>query len=45
VSYDIDEWLKYDWNNNGSYVDKPRAIATFGVFRGNDRIISWREVF
>ncbi|WP_170246275.1 DUF6701 domain-containing protein [Colwellia hornerae] len=45
VSYDAYEWLEYDWNNDGLYNNNPTAVATFGIFRGNDRIISWREVF
>jgi MSHA biogenesis protein MshQ len=45
VSYDAYDWLKYDWDADGVFDDSPSAIATFGVFRGNDRIIHWREVF
>jgi MSHA biogenesis protein MshQ len=45
VSYDAYEWLEYDWNKDGLYNNNPTAVATFGIFRGNDRIISWREVF
>ena len=45
VSYDAYEWLEYDWNNDGLYNNNPTAVATFGIFRGNDRIISWQEVF
>jgi len=37
-------WLKYDWDGNGSYSENPSGIAAFGLYRGNDRIISWREV-
>jgi len=37
-------WLQYDWDNDSVYDDAPSTIATFGLFRGNDRIISWREV-
>ena len=50
VIYSIYDWLKYDWNNidEGSdgliYDDDPSATATFGIFRGNDRIIYQREV-
>jgi MSHA biogenesis protein MshQ len=39
--------LNFDWNedllidNN----DFPSAIVTFGQYRGNDKIIQWREVF
>jgi predicted acyltransferase (DUF342 family) len=45
VSYDASNWLKYDWNVNGVFDDNPSAVASFGLFRGNDRIISWQEVF
>ncbi len=48
VTYDIYDWLEYDWPTSGTgdqtFDDDPTADATFGVFRGNDRIISWREV-
>jgi len=44
VSYETFNWLKFDWNNNGAYTDNPSAVATFGLYRGNDRIIYWREV-
>lgn len=44
VLYDTYDWLKYDWDNNDSY-DNPSATATFGLFRGNDRIIYQREVY
>lgn len=43
VLYNTYDWLKFDWDNNGTF-DDPTAIATFGQFRGNDRIIYWREV-
>jgi len=49
VIYDISDWLKYDWaydteGVDGLHNDNPRAIATFGIFRGNDRIIYQREI-
>ena len=44
VTYDAYEWLKFDWDNGDSYDDNPSAVATFGQFRGNDRIIYIREV-
>ncbi|MBL4661954.1 MAG: LamG domain-containing protein, partial [Alcanivoracaceae bacterium] len=41
-------WLQYDWNWDGvtakDFSDNPSATATFGLFRGNDRIIYQREV-
>jgi MSHA biogenesis protein MshQ len=45
VLYNTPNWLKYDWDNDGAHDDNASAVATFGVFRGNDRIIAWREVF
>ena len=49
VIYDISDWLKYDWGYDdegvdGLYDDNPRAVATFGIYRGNDRIIYQREI-
>ena len=26
------------------YDDNPSATLSFGLYRGNDRIISWREI-
>lgn len=43
VIYEAYDWLKHDWDNDGSY-DDPSAVATFGVFRGNDRVI-YRQLF
>lgn len=37
-------WLKYDWDMNGSLDNHPAIKATFGQYRGHDRIIYWREV-
>ncbi|NQZ21670.1 MAG: LamG domain-containing protein [Colwellia sp.] len=37
-------WMQYDWQGNGTHDDNPFATLKFGVYRGNDRIISWREV-
>jgi MSHA biogenesis protein MshQ len=45
VSYDAYDWLEYDWDGDGLHDNDPSAVATFGLFRGNDRIIHWREVF
>jgi len=48
--YEVPAWLKFKWdaldaNNDGNfYDDNPSAILSFGIYRGNDRIISWREV-
>ena len=49
VIYTIYPWLQYDWHWNGvevkTFDENPSAIATFGLYRGNDRIIYSREVF
>jgi MSHA biogenesis protein MshQ len=39
-------YLNYDWDGNGfiNTDDFPEASITFGQFRGNDKIIHWREV-
>lgn len=40
------DWLRFDWDGDGdldSDDDRP-AKATFGQYRGHDRIIYWREV-
>jgi MSHA biogenesis protein MshQ len=49
VEYTVPVWLQFDWLNadknfDGPYNQNPSATATFGVYRGNDRIISWREI-
>ena len=48
VEYNIYDWLQYDWSWNGVdakvFNENPSAVATFGLFRGNDRIIYQREV-
>lgn len=30
-------WLRFNWRNNGD--EDPSAVITFGIFRGNDRVI------
>ena len=37
-------WLQIDWDNNGSLDTNLNARANFGIYRGNDRIINWREI-
>ncbi|WP_415897326.1 DUF6701 domain-containing protein [Neptuniibacter sp. QD57_21] len=41
----IDNWLRYDWDQDGNANDSsvPDAIITFGRARGNDRMIFWQE--
>jgi MSHA biogenesis protein MshQ len=46
VELDVgNDWLKDFWDaDNPDSLVNPYAWATFGVYRGNDRIIYWREV-
>jgi predicted acyltransferase (DUF342 family) len=44
VLYDAHDWLEYDWDNDDAHDDDPFASATFGMFRGNDRMNYWREI-
>jgi MSHA biogenesis protein MshQ len=41
----VDSWLQWFWDGSDlSDLSDPSASAFFGTFRGQDRIISWREV-
>jgi len=44
VEYQVPPWLQYDWNNDTNFTNNPSAKLTFGIFRGNDRIIYQREI-
>jgi MSHA biogenesis protein MshQ len=44
VDHSTQTWLQYDWNGDGTLQSHPGATATFGQYRGHDRIIYWREV-
>lgn len=39
-------WLRYDWNQDSDYSDSslPTTTHIFGLYRGHDRIIYWREI-
>ena len=38
-------WLRFDWNGDGDYSDTetPDNQINFGIYRGHDRMIYWRE--
>ncbi|WP_417568395.1 DUF6701 domain-containing protein [Marinobacter sp.] len=40
--WDVPSWLEDDYDGDGSLGD-PRGLATFGVYRGHDRVIYWQE--
>jgi MSHA biogenesis protein MshQ len=42
LSWSVPIWLQADWDNDGELED-PSATAIFGVYRGHDRVIDWRE--
>ncbi|WP_088329520.1 polymer-forming cytoskeletal protein [Lacimicrobium sp. SS2-24] len=42
---DAPQWLQFDWQGDGMALSPPTSVATFGQYRGNDRIIHWREIF
>lgn len=45
LQYQGNAWLRFDWDNDASTADTDAtATATFGQYRGHDRIIYWREV-
>ncbi|WP_434358290.1 hypothetical protein NF212_01770 [Parasalinivibrio latis] len=47
ASVPMPAWLKYYWNWDGSSPNAnvdPRASVYFGIFRGHDRVVFWREV-
>jgi len=37
-------WLQYDWDGDGTLQNPPDTTASFGQYRGHDRIIYWREI-
>lgn len=40
----VPSWLQYNWSGAADYNELPFATVHFGRFRGNDRVINWREV-
>jgi MSHA biogenesis protein MshQ len=43
IEADVPDFLQYDWNGDDNYDDNPTARATFGIYKGNERIIYLRE--
>ena len=42
VEYSVPAYLQFDWKGDSSQLN-PRATIQFGRYRGNDRVIYWRE--
>ncbi|MBE92893.1 MAG: Type II secretory pathway component [Idiomarina sp.] len=40
----VPAYLQYDWSGDGDFDENPQAEGTFGIYRGSDRQIYWREV-
>ncbi len=43
LTMNVPVWLQDDFNGDGT-LSSPEAAVTFGVYRGHDRIIYWREI-
>jgi MSHA biogenesis protein MshQ len=42
LTWSVPVWLQSDFDDDGT-LENPSALATFGVYRGNDRVIYWQE--
>jgi len=43
ITATLPSYLQYDWDASGA-IRNPTGIATFGIYRGDDRIIFWQEI-
>ena len=44
IQINVDDWLEFDWANTGTGFQDPTTQINYGLYRGNDRIIYWREL-
>ena len=45
VDTSTEPWLQYDWDNGDVFDDNPFALATFGIYEGNELQIYQRQLF
>jgi hypothetical protein len=43
ITATVGNWLQFDWHGTGA--TNPSARATFGIYKGNQKIIYFREVY
>jgi MSHA biogenesis protein MshQ len=43
LRFDVPAWLEFDWDGATAGDEDPRATATFGRYRGHDRLFLWQE--
>ncbi|RLA19972.1 MAG: hypothetical protein DRQ62_11190, partial [Gammaproteobacteria bacterium] len=41
----IDSWLLFDWDANGVHDNLPTARVNFGLYKGNEKQIYFREIY
>lgn len=42
VTFSAPAWLQFNWSGTGD--EDPTGTATFGRYRGHDRVVYWREI-
>jgi MSHA biogenesis protein MshQ len=45
ISIPAPSWLKFDWNSTAAGDENPSGRATFGIYKGNSKLIYIREVY
>ena len=45
ISLDAPAYLEFDWDGDGNHDNDPVARVTFGIYRGNDSTIYFRELY
>lgn len=45
ITADVPAWLQFNWDASTLSLENPAGIATFGIYRGEDRRIYTREIY